>query len=153
MIWLLVCLVIKNRILNELFIRCRKLNIFIFLPWNHILKLQNIKLNTKQFFIMKIPNKQQLDIQILTLKAPRQFVWRLLLKWKMLYTERHAKYQCSLKLLAHINLFYQHSLGYKKSTLLTCNSKQVYVAILKSSKINSFFRTAKPTLAWSFKFL
>ena len=49
-------------------------------------------------------------------------------------------------------MFWQHYLGNKKPTIPTCNTEQVYAAILESSKINDlFFRTAKSTVAGSLK--
>ena len=45
-----------NPIVNELFIRGRKLNISLF-----ILLFQNIGLNSTHYFIMKIPNKKELQ--------------------------------------------------------------------------------------------
>ena len=62
-----------NSIGTELFIRGKKLNILLFLLHNLILLHQkNIRLNSTQYFIMKIPNTrelQQIVHQILTLKA------------------------------------------------------------------------------------
>ena len=51
-----------NPIVNELFIRGRKLNISLFLLHNYYFSaLKNIKLNSRYSFIMKIPNKQELQ--------------------------------------------------------------------------------------------
>ena len=51
-----------------------------------------------------------------------------------------------------MNMFWQHYLGNKKPTFLACIPEQDYAAILESSKITIFFRTANPTLAGSLKF-
>ena len=40
-------------------------------------------------------------------------------------------------------MFYQHYLGNKKPTFLTSNTKQVYAAILKSSKVNDLFQNSE----------
>ena len=64
MIWLLICLVIKkvNPIATELSIRGRKLNIsLVFIRQSYFLLSKNISLNSTQYFIMKIPNKQELE--------------------------------------------------------------------------------------------
>ena len=73
-------------------------------------------------------------------------------KKKKVYTERNAQFQCSLKILAHINMFEQYCLGNKKPTFLASNPEQVYAAILKSSKNNDLFLNPKPTLVGSSKF-
>ena len=53
-----------NSIVTELFIRCRKLNIFlVFISQSYFKVPKDVRLNTTQFFIMKIPNKREL-IQI-----------------------------------------------------------------------------------------
>ena len=57
---------------------------------------------------------------------------------KMLYTERYAQFQYSLKYLAHINMFY-HYLGNKKPTFLACNLEQAYAIILEFSRNNDLF--------------
>ena len=58
----------------------------------------------------------------------------------MLYAERYAQFQYSLKSLAHINMFQQHYLGNKKPTFLACNPEQVYATILEFSKNNDLFQ-------------
>ena len=46
-----------NSIVTELFIRGRKLNIFlVFVMQSHFKVLKDVKLNSTHFFIMKIPN-------------------------------------------------------------------------------------------------
>ena len=62
--WLLIYLVIKNLnpIVTELFIRGRKLNIsLVFITKSCFGVLENIRLNLRQYFVMKIPNKQELQ--------------------------------------------------------------------------------------------
>ena len=51
-----------NPLVTELFIRVRKLNIFlVFITHSYFAAQKNIRLNSKHFFIMKIPNKQELQ--------------------------------------------------------------------------------------------
>ena len=48
-----------NPIVTELFIRGRKLNIsFLFITQSYFVVTKNIRLNSTQYFIMKIPNKR-----------------------------------------------------------------------------------------------
>ena len=64
MIWLLICLVIKklNPTVTELFIRGRKLNIsLVLITQSSFVASNNISLNCTCFFIMKIPNKGELQ--------------------------------------------------------------------------------------------
>ena len=47
-----------NPLVTELFIRGRKLKIYIvFVPQTYIFVPKNIRLNSMHYFIMKIPNK------------------------------------------------------------------------------------------------
>ena len=49
-----------NPIVTELFIRGRKLNIFlVFVTQSCFAVLKNIRLNSTHYFIMEIPNKQE----------------------------------------------------------------------------------------------
>ena len=51
-----------NPIVTELFIRGRKLNIsIVFITQSYFKVPKDIRLNSKQFFIMKIPNKRELQ--------------------------------------------------------------------------------------------
>ena len=51
-----------NPVVSELFIRGRKLNIFIlFTIESYFSVSKNIRLNTTHYFIMKIPNKRELQ--------------------------------------------------------------------------------------------
>ena len=51
----------RNSIVTELFIRGRKLNIsIVFITQSYFAVSKNIRLNSTQYFIMKIPNKQEL---------------------------------------------------------------------------------------------
>ena len=53
---------ILNRIVTELFIRSRKLNIYlVFITHSYFAVPKNIRLNSTHYFIMKIPNKQELQ--------------------------------------------------------------------------------------------
>ena len=54
------CLVIKNLIVTELFIRDRKLNLsFVFIPQSYFTRKYYI--NSMHYFMMKIPNKRELQ--------------------------------------------------------------------------------------------
>ena len=51
-----------NPVLTELFIRGRKLNIsIVFITQSHFKGPKEVRLNTTHFFIMKIPNKRELQ--------------------------------------------------------------------------------------------
>ena len=51
-----------NPIVTELFFTVRKLNIYlIFIPQSYVALPKNIRINSKYYFIMKIPNKQELQ--------------------------------------------------------------------------------------------
>ena len=51
-----------NSMITELFIRGRKLNISpIFITWSYLKVPKDVRLNTTHFFIMKIPNKRELQ--------------------------------------------------------------------------------------------
>ena len=51
-----------NRIVTELFIRGRKLNIsIVFIMQSYFRVPKDIRLNSKHFFILKIPNKRELQ--------------------------------------------------------------------------------------------
>ena len=66
MIQLLIFLVIKNfnPIVIEIFIRCRKLNIFfvVFIKKFYFPEIKDVRLNSTYHFIMKIKNKQELHL-------------------------------------------------------------------------------------------
>ena len=52
----------SNSIVTELFIRGRKLNIFlVFITQLYFKVPKDVRLNTTHFFIMKIPNKRELQ--------------------------------------------------------------------------------------------
>ena len=64
MIWLLIWLIAKklDSIATELFIRGRELNIsLVFIAQSHFKVPKDFRLNTTHFFIMKIPNKRELQ--------------------------------------------------------------------------------------------
>ena len=51
-----------NPIVTELFIRCRKLNIsIVFITQSYFKVPKDVRLNSKHLFIMKIPNKRELQ--------------------------------------------------------------------------------------------
>ena len=53
-----------NPVVTELFIRGRKLNISLGLLQNLIfLNQKNVRLNSTHYFVLKIPNKQELDFK------------------------------------------------------------------------------------------
>ena len=61
---MLICLVIKNLnpIITELFIRGRKLNIsIVFITQLYFKVPKDVKRNSTHFFIIKIPNKRELQ--------------------------------------------------------------------------------------------
>ena len=65
---MLICLVIKklNPIVTELFIRGRKLIIFLaFITQSYFAVPKNIRLNSTDYLIMKIPNKRELQQTVL----------------------------------------------------------------------------------------
>ena len=64
MIWLLVCLVIKklNPVVTESFIKRRRLNIsLVFITQSYFAFPKNIRQNSTHYFVMKIPNKRELQ--------------------------------------------------------------------------------------------
>ena len=75
-----------NAIVTELFIRGRKLNIsLVFITQPYCAVSKNIRLNSRHYFVMKIPNKRELSssnnlhliiYQILTFKALSIFIKR-----------------------------------------------------------------------------
>ena len=51
-----------NSVVTELFIRCRKLNIFlVFISQSYFEVPKDVRNNSTHFFIMKIPNKRELQ--------------------------------------------------------------------------------------------
>ena len=51
-----------NPIITELFVRIRKLSTFLaFITQSYFAVPKNIKLNSKHYFVVKIPNKQELQ--------------------------------------------------------------------------------------------
>ena len=51
-----------NLVVTELLIRCRKLNIsIVFISQSYFKVPKNVRLNLTHFFIMKIPNKRELQ--------------------------------------------------------------------------------------------
>ena len=51
-----------NSIVTELFIRCRKLNIsLVFISQSYFKVPKDVRNDSKHFFIMKIPNKRELQ--------------------------------------------------------------------------------------------
>ena len=61
MIWLLIRLIIKN-IVTEIFVIGRKQNIaLVFITQSYFAVPKNVRLNSTHYFIMKIPNKRELQ--------------------------------------------------------------------------------------------
>ena len=51
-----------NSVVTELFIRGRKINIYlVFVTQSYLKKPRDVRLNTTHFFIMRIPNKRELQ--------------------------------------------------------------------------------------------
>ena len=62
LIWLLTCLEIKKLIIPETSIRGSKVNIYVvFITQSYLTVSKDIRLNTTLYFIMKIPNKRELQ--------------------------------------------------------------------------------------------
>ena len=60
----MICLVIKklNPVVTELIIRDRKLNIsLVFITQSYFAVPKNVRLNSTHYFIMKMPNKRELQ--------------------------------------------------------------------------------------------
>ena len=52
----------RNTVVTELFVRDRKLNIsLVFITQSHFAQPKNIRINSTHYFIMKIPNKRELQ--------------------------------------------------------------------------------------------
>ena len=52
-----------NAVVIELFIRCRKLNIsIVFITQSYFKVPKDVRLTSRHFFIMKIPNKRELQL-------------------------------------------------------------------------------------------
>ena len=59
---MLICLVLKNCSITELFIRSRILNVsLVFITQSYSVVPKNIRLNHTPYFIMKIPNKREIQ--------------------------------------------------------------------------------------------
>ena len=51
-----------NTTITELYIRCKKLNIsLVFITQFHVVVTKNVVLNSMHYFIMKLPNKRELQ--------------------------------------------------------------------------------------------
>ena len=62
LLWLLACLVIKKLIIPETSIRGSKVNIYVvFITQSYLTVPNDIRLNPTLYFIMKIPNKTELQ--------------------------------------------------------------------------------------------
>ena len=62
MIWFFICLAIKKfqQRVTDLFIRSKKSNIFfVFIPQSYYAVSKKIRLNSPNYFTMKVPNKQE----------------------------------------------------------------------------------------------
>ena len=70
-----------NSIVTELFIRCRKLNIYLlFISQSYFKVPKNVRNNSKHFFILKIPNKRELQ-QIAINHSSDILILKILLKF------------------------------------------------------------------------
>ena len=64
-----------NTVVTELFIRNKKLNISIFLVTKSYFKVpKEVRLNTRHFFITKIPNKRELQQIVLNYSSDVDFI-------------------------------------------------------------------------------
>ena len=64
-----------NTVVTELFIRNKKLNISIFLVTKTYFKVpKEVRLNTRHFFITKIPNKRELQQIVLNYSSDVDFI-------------------------------------------------------------------------------
>ena len=62
LIWLLICLVIKKLTIPETSIRGSKVKIYVvFIARSYLAVPENIRLNPTHYFLMKIPNKRELQ--------------------------------------------------------------------------------------------
>ena len=62
LIWLLICLVIKKLTIPETSIRGSKVKInVVFIARSYLAVPENIRLNPTHYFLMKIPNKRELQ--------------------------------------------------------------------------------------------
>ena len=62
LIWLLICLVIKKLTIHETSIRGSKVKIYVvFIARSYLAVPENIRLNPTHYFLMKIPNKRELQ--------------------------------------------------------------------------------------------
>ena len=62
LIWLLICLVIKKLTIPETSIRGSKVKIYVvFIARSYLAVSENIRLNPTHYFLMKIPNKRELQ--------------------------------------------------------------------------------------------
>ena len=76
MIWLLICLLIKklNPIVTELFVRGRNLNIsLVFITQSYFGMPKNIRLNSRHYFIVKTPNKWDLQQTVFNHSSDNNF--------------------------------------------------------------------------------
>ena len=62
LVWLLICLVIKKLTIPETSIRGSKVKIYVvFIARSYLAVPENIRLNPTHYFLMKIPNKRELQ--------------------------------------------------------------------------------------------
>ena len=90
MIWLLICLVKKiNPIVTELYIREKNLNIsLVFITQSYFAVPKNIRLNSTHYFVMKIPNKREIQTNCIEyLKYNFKTLWIFIKKvyWETMF--------------------------------------------------------------------
>ena len=86
----------RNAIVNEFFIRGRKLNIsLVFITQSYFAVPKNIKVNSMHYLIMKIPNKWELQQIALNLSSDIEFK---ACEFKFLYF--HPPFLLSLSVIA-----------------------------------------------------
>ena len=92
-----------NTVVTELFIRGRKLNIsIVFITQSYFKMPKDVRLNSTHFFIMKIPNKRELqqiilnNSSVLTLKFLLKFIKNALQNHILFQLMIHPYHQMTL---------------------------------------------------------
>ena len=93
MIWLLICLATKKLqpVVTELLIKVRQINIsFVFITQSYFVVPKGITLNSKHYFIMKIPNKRKFQQIAINYSSDTEFkdflkLYKIVLKKDILF--------------------------------------------------------------------
>ena len=98
MIWLLFNNKKSNPVVTELFIRVRKLNISLaFITQSHFAVARDVRLNSSNYFIMKIPNKLKLQKAATNCSSDidfKEFMNLYKIRTATLYIFSHWCYSC-----------------------------------------------------------